>query len=98
VFYQSLARLGARTTGIDASEANIGIASTHAAGDPQFARSTKSLTYLHATAEAMLAEGKQYDVVCSMEVLEHVNTPSEFLHVCAQLVKASFSFRFYRIS
>ncbi|KAF9647411.1 ubiquinone biosynthesis O-methyltransferase [Thelephora ganbajun] len=84
---ESLARLGARTTGIDASEANIGIASTHAVRDPQFARSAKSLKYLHTTAEALLAEGKQYDVVCSMEVIEHVNTPSEFLHICAQLVK-----------
>lgn len=97
IFYQSLARLGARTMGIDASEANVGIASAHAAGDPQFARSSKSLTYLHTTAEGLLGEGKQYDVVCSMEVLEHVSTPSEFLHVCAQLVKAS-SFRFFRTS
>lgn len=98
MYYQSLARLGARTTGIDASEANIGIASTHAAGDPQFARSAKSLTYLHTTAEALLTGGKQYDVVCSMEVLEHVTTPSEFLHACAQLVKASHSFRSFRTS
>ena len=81
--------------GIDASEANIGIASTHAARDPQFARSVESLKYLHTTAEALLAEGNQYDVVCSMEVIEHVSTPSEFLHVCAQLVKASVSFRFF---
>lgn len=29
-----------------------------------------------------------------MEVIEHVNAPSEFLHACAQLVKASSSFRF----
>jgi len=95
---QSLARLGARTTGIDASEANIGIASTHAAGDPQFARSAKSLKYLHTTAEALLAEGKQYDVVCSLEVIEHVSMPSEFLHACAQLVKVGYSFRFFRTS
>lgn len=93
---QSIARLGARTTGIDASEANIGIASTHAAGDPQFARSTESLKYLHTTAEVLLGEGKQYDVVCSMEVIEHVNAPAEFLHVCAQLVKVRDSFRFLR--
>lgn len=95
---QSLARLGARTTGIDASEANIGIASTHAAGDPQFARSAQSLKYLYTTAEALLAKGKQYDVVCSMEVIEHVNMPSEFLHACAQLVKVRDSFRFFHAS
>ncbi|KAJ7650260.1 S-adenosyl-L-methionine-dependent methyltransferase [Roridomyces roridus] len=82
---ESLARLGAKTLGIDASEANISIARLHAAQDPGFA---SSLSYQHTPAEALLAESdKRYDVVCSMEVLEHVDNPTGFLDTCAKLVK-----------
>ncbi|KAJ6576432.1 S-adenosyl-L-methionine-dependent methyltransferase [Mycena vulgaris] len=87
---ESLARLGATTLGVDASEANIAIAKLHAAQDPRLAQSetsTSSLTYLHTPAEALLASPKRYDIVCSMEVLEHVDNPPAFLDTCAQLVK-----------
>lgn len=39
------------------------------------------------TAEDLVAENKTYDVVCSMEVIEHVDNPSAFLRSCASLVK-----------
>ncbi|KAJ8586755.1 ubiquinone biosynthesis O-methyltransferase [Rhizopogon salebrosus TDB-379] len=84
---ESLARLGAHTLGIDASESNIGIASTHAAIDPQLSSSGKSLEYRHTCAEQLVKEPKLFDVVCSMEVIEHVDNPSAFLSACAQLVK-----------
>ncbi|KAF8206483.1 S-adenosyl-L-methionine-dependent methyltransferase [Mycena galopus ATCC 62051] len=82
----SLARLGANTLGVDASEANISIARLHAAQDPKLAQST-SLSYLHTPAETLLVDAKRYDVVCSMEVLEHVDNPPAFLDTCAKLVK-----------
>ncbi|PFH50262.1 hypothetical protein AMATHDRAFT_75728 [Amanita thiersii Skay4041] len=82
---ESLARLGAHTLGIDASLSNIRIAQMHASADPKL-RST--LTYFHTPAETLLtADPKRYDVVCSMEVLEHVDNPATFLTTCAQLVK-----------
>ncbi|TFK39779.1 S-adenosyl-L-methionine-dependent methyltransferase [Crucibulum laeve] len=84
---ESLARLGAHTTGIDASESNITIASLHASADPKLAPPSRALTYLHAPAETLLASPKRYDVVCSMEVLEHVDNPTSFLSTCAELVK-----------
>ncbi|KAF8200393.1 3-demethylubiquinone-9 3-methyltransferase [Pholiota molesta] len=87
---ESLARMGANTLGIDASASNIAIASLHAAADPRLASTPSSpsnLSYLNAPAETLLAESKQYDVVCSMEVLEHVDNPATFLSTCAQLVK-----------
>ncbi|KAF7330533.1 Ubiquinone biosynthesis O-methyltransferase, mitochondrial [Mycena venus] len=86
---ESLARLGAKTLGVDASEANISIAKLHAAQDPKLAQPgpSTSLSYLHTPAEALLAGAKRYDVVCSMEVLEHVDNPSAFLDTCAKLLK-----------
>ncbi|KAF9223990.1 ubiquinone biosynthesis O-methyltransferase [Gyrodon lividus] len=90
---ESLARMGARTLGIDASESNIGIASTHASADLELSSrgsslsSTGSLEYRNTSAEELLRDSKQYDVVCSMEVIEHVDNPAGFLSTCAELVK-----------
>lgn len=88
---ESLARLGAKTTGVDASKSNIGIATTHAARDPLFAQphalGGNSLSYLHTTAEDLVAQGKTFDVVCAMEVVEHVNGPADFLRSLDKLVK-----------
>ncbi|EIW79365.1 ubiquinone biosynthesis O-methyltransferase [Coniophora puteana RWD-64-598 SS2] len=81
---ESLARLGARTLGIDASEANVRIASLHAAADPAL---RTSLAYRHTPAETLAAEGRTFDAVCAMEVLEHVDDPAGFLATCASLVK-----------
>lgn len=88
---ESLARLGARTTGVDASASNIGIATTHAARDALLSRrhalGGASLSYLHSTAEELVAQNRSFDVVCAMEVLEHVNGPAEFLRSLDKLVK-----------
>ncbi|KAI0077700.1 ubiquinone biosynthesis O-methyltransferase [Panus rudis PR-1116 ss-1] len=89
---ESLARLGANTLGIDASASNIGIASLHASSDPALTSSGKGkgrLTYEHTSAEDLLAQRgpASFDVVCSIEVLEHVDNPRSFLDSCAQLVK-----------
>lgn len=81
--------MGAKTLGIDASGSNIAIASLHAAADPKLSPSSTSpnLSYLHAPAETLLSQPKRYDVVCSMEVLEHVDNPAAFLSTCAELLK-----------
>lgn len=81
--------MGARTTGIDASASNISIASLHAATDPALTSSNgpSSLQYKHTSAEALLQGPARFDVVCSLEVVEHVDNPAEFLKTCADLVK-----------
>lgn len=106
---QSLTRLGANTLGIDASPANIAIASLHASQDPAFSpffsppsgtleqesmkgnneKGKGKLSYEHTSVEDLLARvgPSSFDVVCSMEVLEHVDNPREFLKSCASLVK-----------
>jgi SAM-dependent methyltransferase len=85
VYQQSLARLGAHTLAVDASAENVGVAARHAAADPGLA----ALAFRHASAEVLVQEPKRFDVVCSMEVIEHVDNPAAFLRSCAELVKVS---------
>jgi len=83
ILSESLTRLGANTLAIDASAENIHVATCHATADPQLA----SLSFRHALAETLVQEPKRFDVVCSMEVIEHVDNPAAFLRSCAELVK-----------
>jgi len=48
-----------------------------------------SLEYRHCAAEDLVKEGRQFDVVCSMEVIEHVEDPIGFLDCLASLTKVS---------
>ena len=79
---EPMARLGLDVTAIDASERNINTAATHAA------EQGVAITYRPATAEQLLAEGAgPFDVVLTMEVIEHVADPGEFLRTCSRLLK-----------
>ncbi len=81
---EALARLGpASVKGVDASPDNVAMARTHAAGDPTL----WPLSYAHAMAESLVAKGEQYDLVTSVEVIEHVSDPSLFAALCLQLVR-----------
>jgi 2-polyprenyl-6-hydroxyphenyl methylase/3-demethylubiquinone-9 3-methyltransferase len=79
---EPMARLGFAVTGADASDKNIGTARAHAA------QSGLAVDYRAATAEELAAEGRQFDVVLNMEVVEHVADPGAYLAACAGLVKA----------
>ncbi|GJJ15135.1 hypothetical protein Clacol_009410 [Clathrus columnatus] len=84
---EALARLGANTLAIDASESNITIASLHASKDPLLTGPNAKLEYRHTSSEELIKESRRFDVVCSMEVLEHVDNPALFLHSCCDLLK-----------
>ncbi|KAG0200110.1 Hexaprenyldihydroxybenzoate methyltransferase, mitochondrial [Mortierella sp. GBA30] len=85
---EALARLGANVTGLDASIENVEMARIHAKKDPLLnGGAPGSLEYHHQTAEKLLEQGQQFDVVCSLEVIEHVDNPAGFLKVLGQLVK-----------
>lgn len=85
---KSLARLGADVHGIDATQTNIAIADSHASRDPFFASAASLLRYSHCAAEDLLPEHSgQYDIVASVEVLEHVSSPADFIRSLGRLLK-----------
>jgi 2-polyprenyl-6-hydroxyphenyl methylase/3-demethylubiquinone-9 3-methyltransferase len=78
---EPMARLGASVTAIDASAKNIGVANLHAE------QSGLTIDYRCTSAEQLLETGAQYDVVLSLEVIEHVANPAEFVRCCFALTK-----------
>ena len=70
---EPLARLGATVTGVDAAAANIPVAQIHAE------KSGLEIEYINATVEDLGAEGRRFDVVLALEIIEHVNAPEEFV-------------------
>ncbi|TIB70672.1 tubulin gamma chain [Wallemia mellicola] len=82
----TLSRLGATTTGIDVTESNVKMAKLHSEQDPYF--TPDRLDYQYIAAEDLAKQGEEkFDVVCAMEVIEHVDKPAEFLKTCSKLVK-----------
>lgn len=78
---EPMARLGATVVGVDAGGSNIPVAQAHAL------QSGLEIDYRHATAEALAEAGETFDVVLSMEVIEHVADPLGFLTACKRLLK-----------
>ena len=78
---EPMARLGFDVTGIDATEKNTKIAAVHAE------QSGLDITYRPVTPEVLEAEGLAFDVVLTMEVVEHVADVDAFLMSCGALVK-----------
>jgi len=68
---EPLARLGAAVTGIDAAAENIAVARAHAA------LSGLTIDYRAGGIEALA--GERFDLVTSLEVIEHVATPDAFI-------------------
>ena len=78
---EPMARLGATVVGADAAAGNIPVARIHAE------QSGLEIDYRHITAEALAADGEEFDVVLNMEVVEHVADPLAYLTACRQLLK-----------
>jgi 2-polyprenyl-6-hydroxyphenyl methylase/3-demethylubiquinone-9 3-methyltransferase len=78
---EPMTRLGFAVTGADASEKNIGTAKAHAA------QTGLAIDYRATSAESLVAEGRRFDLVLNMEVVEHVADVSAYLSACAALVK-----------
>ena len=68
---EPLARLGAEVTGIDAAAENIAVARDHAAAGGL------DITYRHTGIEGVRDAG--FDLVTSLEVIEHVRDPAAFV-------------------
>jgi 2-polyprenyl-6-hydroxyphenyl methylase/3-demethylubiquinone-9 3-methyltransferase len=78
---EPMARLGFKVLGADASERNVKTAAAHAAS------ADVAIDYRATTAEALAADGKAFDVVLNMEVVEHVADLRSYLDACAMLVR-----------
>jgi 2-polyprenyl-6-hydroxyphenyl methylase/3-demethylubiquinone-9 3-methyltransferase len=78
---EPLTRLGGAVTAIDPATRNIEIAKVHAEGQ------CLAIDYRPLTVEELAAEGKTFDVVTSLEVIEHVPDPAAFIKVCGRLVR-----------
>jgi 2-polyprenyl-6-hydroxyphenyl methylase/3-demethylubiquinone-9 3-methyltransferase len=83
ILADSMARAGARVTGIDLASKALKVAQLHA-----LEANTPNITYREISAEAMAQEAPgSFDTVTCMEMLEHVPDPSSVVRACAQLVK-----------
>lgn len=79
---EPMRRMGFSVTAIDASSENIGTARAHAA------QQDLDIGYRAATVEQLEAEGAgPFDVVLTLEVIEHVADPEAFVRACSRLVK-----------
>lgn len=79
---EALSRHGAAVTAIDMSESMVEVACLHAA------EQGLKIDYRQQSAEQLLSESVvRYDVVCCMEMLEHVPQPHAVLATLARLLQ-----------
>lgn len=68
---EPLARLGAAVTGVDAAPENVAAAQLHAA--------SVGLSIDYRAGDTGVVAGERFDVVTSLEVIEHVSDPAAFV-------------------
>lgn len=79
---EPMTRLGAVVTGVDALEASVKTAKTHAK------QMGLEIDYRHGTVEQLVAIAEiPFDVVLNMEVIEHVANPPDFIKDCGNMVR-----------
>lgn len=83
---ESFARLGFETTGVDASQKAIEAALAHKNLFP-LPPSASPLSYRNGDAELLIQEEKKFDIVCALEIIEHVRDPQKFLYLLRDLAK-----------
>jgi len=82
ILCEAMAQRGAQVSGIDMGAAPLAVAKLHQL------ESQLTINYRQCTAEALAEqEAGQYDIVCCLEMLEHVPDPSSVVAACAALAK-----------
>ena len=77
---EPMARLGAKVTGIDASEKNINVASLHSK------KNGLKINYLNTSPEN-LNDTEKFDVILNLEIVEHVENVNLYIKSCNRLLK-----------
>jgi 2-polyprenyl-6-hydroxyphenyl methylase/3-demethylubiquinone-9 3-methyltransferase len=89
IFAEAMARRGAQVTAIDMGEAPLSVARLHQL------ESGVAVDYRKCTAEALAEEMPgAFDVVCCLEMLEHVPDPAAVVAACAALARPGGSLYF----
>lgn len=93
ILAEAMAQRGATVTGIDMGEAPLSVARLH------LLESGVEVDYRKSTAEQLAAEEPEhYDIVCCLEMLEHVPEPADVIAACAKLAKPGASLYFSTIN
>ncbi len=77
---EPMSRLGAKVTGIDASDKNIKVAKLHSK------KNNLQIDYFCSSPEKFNTKDK-FDVILNMEIVEHVEDVNFFLKSCSKLLK-----------
>lgn len=93
ILSEAMAQRGATVTGIDMGEAPLSVARLHSK------ESGVEVDYRHCTAEELAdQQAGAFDVVCCLEMLEHVPDPGSVIAACAELARPGASLYFSTIN
>ena len=77
---EPMSRLGAKVTGIDASNKNINVAKMHSK------KSDLKINYINTSPEN-LNTFEKYDIILNLEIVEHVDNVNLYIQSCYKLLK-----------
>jgi 2-polyprenyl-6-hydroxyphenyl methylase/3-demethylubiquinone-9 3-methyltransferase len=93
ILAEAMAQRGAEVTGIDMGEAPLAVARLHQL------ESGVQVDYRQCTAEQLAHEqAGQFDIVCCLEMLEHVPDPGAVIAACAELARPGAALYFSTIN
>lgn len=93
ILAEAMAQRGATVTGIDMGEAPLSVAKLHKL------ESGVEVDYFQSTAEELAEkEPASFDIVCCLEMLEHVPDPGAVIKACADMAKPGAALYFSTIN